>query len=638
MRFLLIPLLFPLAFYLPGVAYHEYTLNQSISIYSNGLFSSHTQLPFPASYLPFCPASSSPSPTNLGQVLAGDRVEVSPYTVHMQREEMCALLCTANNTETEMDRFRWMIEKEYKASWTVDGLPAGLRQTVQDAGKGSKYSLYTDGFPLGYHASGLYFLYNHLHIVLQVHQTNNYTDTDTPDAWIIVGALVNPMSLNPLSKVLPGCQQPTFLSFLSDSRKFPESPHEEEIPEGKLTHPAYQLSSETVYSYSVVFEPSNVKWASRWDLYMHSGKDLEVHWLSIINSFAMVIFLSALVAHILGRSLKRDIYTYNEQRDVDALDESGWKQLGGDVFRPPTYPGLFCIVIGSGLQLLCMANVTLALSCLGFLMPEHRGWLLTTVLFGFALMGTVAGFCGTKLYITLGGQHRKKNAIGLALFYPGLAFTVFFLINLCLWAEHSSGAVPFPYLLYILLIWLGLSAPLVLLGCRLVHIPFTFPCKSARIPKPLVIIPGQFKLRAISILAGSLPFGCMFIELNYVMQSLWHHSLFYYLFGFLLLCFLVLIVTSAEVSILLTYLLLCKEDPRWWWWSFGVSANSGLYFFLYSCVYFFTELGVTRLSGIVLYFGYMLLCSVTYALVTGCVGFWATFFFIRAIYSLIRVD
>jgi transmembrane 9 superfamily protein 2/4 len=198
--------------------------------------------------------------------------------------------------------------------------------------------------------------------------------------------------------------------------------------------------------------------------------------------------------------------------------------------------------------------------------------------------------------------------------------------------------VPFPYLLYILLIWLGISAPLVLLGCRLVHIPFSYPCKSARIPKPLVTIPGQFKLRALSILAGSLPFGCMFIELNYVMQSLWHHSLFYYLFGFLLLCFLVLVITSAEVSILLTYLLLCKEDPRWWWWSFGVSANSGLYFFLYSCVYFFTELGVTRFSGIVLYFGYMLLGSVTYALITGCVGFWATFFFIRAIYSLIRVD
>ena len=638
MHSLLFLLLAPLTpgFYLPGVAYQEYTLNQSISIYSNGLFSSHTQVPFPASYLPLCPAS--PSSTNFGQVLSGDRVEISPYAVHMEVEEMCAFLCAIQNTDTEIEKFRWMIEKEYKASWMVDGLPVGLRRTVVDAGKGSKYSLYTDGFPLGYISSGLYNLYNHLHIVLQVHQISNHTLTNTPDSWIIVGALVNPMSLNPLPDGSPGCNQPAFLSFLSSSQKYAESREEEEVPEGKLDFAAYSLSNSTVYSYSVVFEASNVKWASRWDVYMYGRKDLEVHWLSIINSFAMVIFLSALVAHILGRSLKRDIHAYNEQEDIDTLDESGWKQLSGDVFRPPPYPGLFCIVIGSGMQLLCMANVTLALSCLGFLLPEHRGWLLTSVLFGFAVMGTVAGFCGTKLYISLGGQHRKKNAFGLALFYPGLAFAIFFIVNLGLWAESSSGAVPFPYLLYILLIWLGISAPLVLLGCRLVHIPFSYPCKSARIPKPLVTIPGQFKLRALSILAGSLPFGCMFIELNYVMQSLWHHSLFYYLFGFLLLCFLVLVITSAEVSILLTYLLLCKEDPRWWWWSFGVSANSGLYFFLYSCVYFFTELGVTRLSGIVLYFGYMLLGSVTYALITGCVGFWATFFFIRAIYSLIRVD
>lgn len=118
------------AFYLPGVAYQEYPQNHSISIYSNGLFSVHTQLPFPYSYLPFCPTSDSPSHTNIGQILSGDRVEVTPYTVHMQEEQLCTYLCTVNNTQTDVEKLTWMIEKEYQFSWSVDGLPVGQRQTV----------------------------------------------------------------------------------------------------------------------------------------------------------------------------------------------------------------------------------------------------------------------------------------------------------------------------------------------------------------------------------------------------------------------------------------------------------------------------------------------------------------------------
>jgi len=55
------------------------------------------------------------------------------------------------------------------------------------------------------------------------------------------------------------------------------------------------------------------------------GDSQEVHWLSIINSFAMVLFLSGMVAHILSRTLKRDINNYNERADLEGGDETGWK-------------------------------------------------------------------------------------------------------------------------------------------------------------------------------------------------------------------------------------------------------------------------------------------------------------------------
>ena len=633
------------AFYLPGVTYHEYPLNSSVEIYAQRLDSVSTQLPFDYYFLPFCPSHAKAPKANFGQVLRGENTEMVAYQIQMQVPQLCKTLCRMEHSLGDLEKFRWMIERNYRISWTVDGLPVGLRQTV--TGENYKYSYYQDGFPIGFIVRDNVYLYNHLHIVLQVHQTHNNTGADDPlpDSWIVVGALVNPMSLKPSGEEEPGCLSSDFNAFFTDSQSFKDSQQksEDEVQVGHSTihHTWMNLTDSVLYSYSVVFEPSEVKWASRWDMYMYLGKDSDVHWLSIINSFAMVLFLSGLIAHILGRSLRRDIRTYNDQSSSDFADEVGWKQLNGDVFRPPTHPAAFTVVISSGVQLLCVANITLCLSCLGFLVPEHRGWLLTTVLLSYAAVGSVAGFSATKLYITFGGQSWKKNLTNLALFYPGVAFTVFFLVNLCIWAEGSSGAVPFLYLLYLLFIWLGVSTPLVFLGGKVAMTfgkEFTYPCKTARIPKPLTTIPDLMKLRAISVLAGSLPFGCMYLELSYVMQSLWHHTMFYYLFGFLMLCFMVLMVTSAEISVLMTYILLCREDPRWWWWSFAVSGSSGLYFFLYSVVYFFSELSMTRFSSIVLYFGYMLLGSVTYALVTGAVGFWAAFYFVRGIYGMIRVE
>ena len=168
--------------------------------------------------------------------------------------------------------------------------------------------------------------------------------------------------------------------------------------------------------------------------------------------------------------------------------------------------------------------------------------------------------------------------------------------------------------------------------------PIETPCKVNKIPKPLNSSLGGNKLKAVCLVAGSLPFGCMFIELSYIMNTIWHHTLFYYLFGFLFLCFIVLLITSAEVSVLLVYIILCKEDYRWWWTSLGVSGSSGLYFFGYAIIYYMSELEITRFSSTVMYFGYMFLGSLAYALMTGTIGFLATFTFIRTIYTQIHVD
>ena len=73
------------------------------------------------------------------------------------------------------------------------------------------------------------------------------------------------------------------------------------------------------------------------------------------------------------------------------------------------------------------------------------------------------------------------------------------------------------------------------------------------------------------ILGGILPFGAMFIELFYVMNSVWSNRVFY-VFGFLLVVYLILMLTCTLVTIILCYIMLCAENYNWYWIILGIHA------------------------------------------------------------------
>ena len=41
------------------------------------------------------------------------------------------------------------------------------------------------------------------------------------------------------------------------------------------------------------------------------------------------------------------------------MEETGWKLVHGDVFRPPPKSFLLCVFVGSGVQIFCMVVITL---------------------------------------------------------------------------------------------------------------------------------------------------------------------------------------------------------------------------------------------------------------------------------------
>lgn len=81
---------------------------------------------------------------------------------------------------------------------------------------------------------------------------------------------------------------------------------------------------------------------------MRGNPDDEIHVFAILNSILIVLFLSGVVAMILLRTLRKDISTYNEMQTLEeAQEESGWKLVHGDVFRPPSFsPMLLSVLAG----------------------------------------------------------------------------------------------------------------------------------------------------------------------------------------------------------------------------------------------------------------------------------------------------
>src|SRR5262245_11681260 len=98
-----------------------------------------------------------------------------------------------------------------------------------------------------------------------------------------------------------------------------------------------------------------------------------------------------MVAMILMRTLRRDVMAYNAQAqsEEEQAEETGWKLIHGEVFRPPSWGGVFSVLIGTGVQVFTMTLLTLIFAVLGFLSPANRGGLMTALLLLFVFMGYV---------------------------------------------------------------------------------------------------------------------------------------------------------------------------------------------------------------------------------------------------------
>jgi transmembrane 9 superfamily member 2/4 len=620
----------------PGVSPQEYQTGEDLVVYADLVESRKTQVPFEFYDLPVCPQPSLKFKRvrkNLGARLQGHDVKPAPYSFKVKQDKGCTPVCLVSLAGKKLRWMRKLVERQYRVQLTLDQLPVLMRS------KELNYAV--RGYPVGFKAppsyTGLkneeFYIYNHLRFTITYRE-----DAANFEGVRITGFDVHPVSamhdvstedVTPTTKIA-SCNEPGAAVVVNNPNTYL----------ALRTGPAGE-SVKVLYSYEVQWISSDLPWADRWDVYLIGSPDDDIHYFAIVNSLMIVLFLTGAIATIMIRTLRKDIAGYNEMQTLEeAQEETGWKLVHGDVFRPPsTSPMMLSVAVGTGAQIGCAFFFTMICSILKLLNPMNKGQTLTTILVLYVLSGSVAGYVSARLYKFCDAKAWKLNTIYTAVALPGSMVSIFVVLNIFLSMAGAATAVSFLTIIALFALWCCVSAPLVFVGSYfgLRADKLDVPVKTNQIARVVPDLPWHVHPFITVTLGGILPFGSVCIELAFIMSALWLHQI-YYVMGFLLVVLLILAATCAEVAVVMTYLQLCSEDHRWWWKSFWNCASAGGYLLLYALWFLSSRLDLVGVLPVVVYLTYMSMISICFGLFCGSVGVLASFWFNRTIYGAVKVD
>ena len=646
-----------------------YTKSEILKLTVKSMHSAKNQIPYSYSFLGLCNAKNASLPKEgITELLTGKRMSYTNYYVFMNQNETCAWACTKNFTETDIKNYKWLINRKYHTTYYLDKLPSGFLTYYKKRMYGNQripYINYFSGIPIGYKEGKKYYVYNHFILYIKINEKNNkYQVVDfyisahsakQADDQICIqyetGDLIYNEEEDNLTYVNTDLSKKNYTNININSKDFDINAFankykdrvynvlEDGVKRYYKIAPEQELQLGNIaFTYDVIFLKSNISFSSRYDHYITLNGTYR--WAGLIISNVIILLLTLGIFLILTRTVKKDLDNYNTNTVVNdtVIDEYGWKQITGDVFRSPRHPKTLSAFIGTGIEVLCILIVSLILSLIGFIKPEIRAKMVNYIFICCIVFSIISGYVSTFIYRNIGGKDWLKNCIVTAFFFPTISLTVLGIIRILMTFEQSSASFKLSQMALLCFLWLFVSSPLVFVGtflCLMRH-TIKYPCKVNALPTAIGHKPWYLHLQYISWFIGIIPFVTFFLEFVYLMKSIWSYQV-YYLASFLSLSLLFAIVISSEMSIIYVFINLCYGDHKWWWKSFFVSASPALYVLMYSLLYFL-RLGMVRLSAIVVYFLINILIAIVVALVLGSCGTLLTFWFIFYIYSKIKID
>eukprot|EP00245_Coleochaete_scutata_P002916 TRINITY_DN14158_c0_g1_i1.p1 TRINITY_DN14158_c0_g1~~TRINITY_DN14158_c0_g1_i1.p1 ORF type:complete len:653 (-),score=99.92 TRINITY_DN14158_c0_g1_i1:950-2722(-) len=562
---------------------HKYAKDESVPLYANkvGPFHNPSET-YKYLDLPFCsPEKEIEKRESLGEVFNGDRMVHSIYDLSFRMDKENEALCTKPLSKKDLAKFREAVKNDYYFQMYYDDLPIW--------GFIGKVDIPQEG-------ESRYYLFTHVHF--EIH----YNDDHVVEINVATDA----------SRIL-------------------------DITE--------DTEATVTFTYSAKWIPTEKSFEKRMEKYARYSflpQHLEIHWFSIINSCVTVLLLTGFLATILMRVLKNDFIKYSRADEEAAEDqeETGWKYIHGDVFRFPIHKSLFCAVLGSGSQLLALALFVFLLALVGVFYPYNRGALNTALVVIYALTSGIAGYTSASYFKQLEGENWVRNVLLTGCLFCGPLFLTFTFLNTVAIFYNSTAALPFGTIVVIFLIWMLVTAPLLVLGGitgKNSKAEFQAPCRTTKFPREIPPLPWYRYTIPQMAMAGFLPFSAIYIELYYIFASVWGHKV-YTIYSILFIVFIILIIVTAFITIALTYFQLAVEDHEWWWRSILCGGSTGLFIFGYCFYYYYARSDMSGFMQTSFFFGYMACICYGFFLMLGTVGFRASLLFVRHIYRSIKCE
>lgn len=528
-----------------------------------------------------------------------------PWHAHTQ-------ICQIDLSLPQFARLSTAILEGYHHHWLLDNLPAAWLVT------NIRFRSYGGGFPVGFVgvdvAGRRIFVNNHFRLRVDYSR-------GLGNGFQVVQFTVEPYSIrhvdNGRPDACPAGEEPMDLS--------------------------PQASQKIIFTYDVIWNESPVEWKHRWEVYLtESHVPAGVHVYSIVNSLVGVFFWLTLIAMRIVKSLRHDLtaYSVSSLQDIESDEVSqklGWMLLHGDVFRPPRqYPLVFCVAIGTGVQLGAATLITLCVYTTGLLAPAHRGALVSWSCTIYSLCGVLAGYTSSRLYRTVMCRQQQPKetmdrcTVVTAAFYPAMILVCY--LMRCF---HAPMNFPMAALSVALCGWGVIHVTSVFGGAVWAagHGPIHFPTATSEEIRPIPSAQKWYRRPWISIvIGGCLPFGAMKIEMYFTLPWLWRNA-FFHEPVFCFITFVVAAVTAASAATVTVFLQFSLQNHQWWWLSFLCGGSCGVYVWLYS-LYMVPE-GVGLFTFVFVYAAEMLVISTGVTLVFGTLGFFASLTFARIIYRVL---
>ena len=510
-------------------------------------------------------------------------------------------VCTKKYTKEQKLFLMKLIDEKYRISLTLDGIPCSRFEHYMI--RSEKQRIRSPGYDVGSRVAGRHYMENHVGFVVRL-------SSPSPGVFRIVG-----FEANVVANAGAKCNT-------NDKR-------------------ALEDYDEFDYTVSVRYEMSDLSWYKRWNDILTVDYNPVIHWLSLGNTVLLVLAMTVLVVVVLVMSIRRDFNRGGQTiLDDEALEETGWKLVHGDAFRPPQNSDLICSCVGSGLQLVLGSVLVVAIAAIGFLAPLNTGSMVTSIAVIFVVVAPFGGAFAGKLFKTIGSGRSINNYFSSASLFIGPVLCLYIVANVVLTTNGSSAAITKKVIselsIMVGVLDLGLFGLGYLVGIQ--SSPFALPARVNSIARSIPKQPTFLASWVTIPVAGMVIFAAIYVQVYFIFMSFWTNLTYYYLFGLLLVVLLLMLLLSCEVSIFVTYLNLNYENHRWWWPAFYVPASVAVVFYVYTIYYMAAIYRPVDLSSVVIYSAICTGVALALGLGNGCVGFISSFIFVQSIYGALKME